>query len=597
MLVMNTDFCLNNSTFAETPMPIAMNIHYKVSFPSPHDHLIHVEMTISGIDAINIDLKLPVWTPGSYLVREYAQHIEEIHAYGADEKELHLRKRDKNTWIVPTAGKSEVILKYRLYAFDPTVRTNFVDAEHATIIGAATFLYVDGERERPLTLKFQPHRSWKQIASPLDLKGKSQWIRTAASYDELVDSPIEIGNHTVYDFKAGGKPHQLVVVGKSNMDADQLLKDLQVTCQKEVEIFGEIPCDRYMFILINTEKRYNGLEHLNSSLNQLPRWDYHPRSKYQRSMGLLSHEYFHLWNVKRIRPVELDSFNYDAENYTHQLWVVEGVTSYYDDHILLRSGVFNSEEYLKAIAKMLTGVTNTPGDDVQSLTDASYDAWLKYYRRNANSSNNQVSYYNKGAMVIQALNLIIMNETKGKRSFDDVMRQLWKDYKADPDKGYTEEHVLEVVESAAGIKLGRFFKNHIYGTKPVNYTKYFKYAGLDLVDKNKGSKKVLLGMTTKFENGQLKVKGLNKKYGAYRSGLNVDDEIVAIDGYRTANDYSKLYELKKAGDTIKMLVNRQGVMMDLEEELTKNREVDYTLTPTGNPAKLAASIRKNWLGV
>ncbi|MCP4122506.1 MAG: M61 family metallopeptidase [Bacteroidetes bacterium] len=574
-----------------------MTIKYKVSFPQPHDHLIHVEMTIGNIDDIHIDLKLPVWTPGSYLVREYAQHLEAIDAFDDKGKKLHIRKRDKNTWLLPTAGRSSAVVKYRIYAYDLTVRTNFVDAEHATVIGAATFLYVDGQRDRPATIRFEPSKTWKDIATPMPLKGKSKWIRTASCYDEIVDSPIQIGNHQTFDFKAGGKPHKLVVVGESNMDAPKLVKDLERICKEEVSIFGDIPCDEYLFILLNTENRYNGLEHLNSSLNQLPRWDYHPKSKYQRSMGLLSHEYFHLWNVKRIRPVELDSFNYDAENYSRQLWVVEGVTSYYDDHVLLRSKVLDTKEYLAVVAKMLTGVTNTPGDDVQSLTDASYDAWLKYYRRNPNSANNQVSYYNKGAMIIQALNLLIMQKTKGQRSFDDVMRQLWKEYKADTENGYTEEHLQEVVEMVAGISMKKFFKRHIYGTAPVKYAAYFKYAGLELVDKNKSKKTVLLGMTTKWEDGRLTVKGLNKYYGAYQSGLNVDDEIIAIDNYRVTKDYSRLYELKRIGDRIEVLINRQGVLMNVNVLLTANRQVDYDLVPVKRPGKLAKEIQKKWLGI
>ena len=332
----------------------AMNIHYEVSFPVPENHYTHVNMTLTGVSQSSLVVNLPVWTPGSYLVREYAQHLQEFQAEGESGRSIGFEKIDKNSWRINSKGKSVIVIKYKLYCFDATVRTNFVDTEHATLIGANTFLYVEGSRNEPSTITFKPYKTWKSIATSLPKKGKSKWIRTAIDYDDIIDNPVELGNLTEYNFKAGGVPHRLAVSGPSNADMKKLTTDLERICNEHIKILGDNPCDEYLFILLMTENRYNGLEHKNCSLNQLPRWDFYPATKYQRSMGLLSHEYFHLWNVKRIRPVELTSIDYNKEVYTRQLWVAEGVTSYYDDYVLYKSTVVNKEEYLAMVAKMLS---------------------------------------------------------------------------------------------------------------------------------------------------------------------------------------------------------------------------------------------------
>lgn len=573
-----------------------MSVSYEVSFPRVDNHYIHVRMTIDSIGAEEMEVSLPVWTPGSYLVREYAQHIESIKARSKDGRTvLDMVKTDKNTWHIPVGRRTSIIIDYDLYCKDATVRTNYADKDQATIIGANTFLYIDGGQSLPSTIEFKPKAGWKDIATSLPQKGRSKWKRSASNYDEIVDSPIVIGTLTFYDFDVSGVPHKLAVYGEGNADMPKLVKDLQRVCEEEVALFREMPCDEYLFILLLTENRYNGLEHLNSSLNQLPRLDFYPRAKYQRSMGLLSHEYFHLWNVKRIRPAALSSFDYDKEVYTRQLWVAEGITSNYDDYVLYLSEIFTREEYLKVVAKMLNGVVNNPGDDVQSLTEASHDAWLKYYRRNANSNNNLVTYYDKGATTVHALNMLIMHESKGERSFDDVLKVLWKDYKADPDEGFTEAEFQAMVEQVAGVPLGDFFKRHIYGTEPIDYPAYFKYAGLELVDANTESKSVYLGMSASMKEGKLIISKLDKHYGAYKAGLNTGDEIVAINGYRVMKDYKRFFDTRKVGDKIKVLYSRNGEIMETTVTLTADKRVNYVFQEIKRPGKTAQKVRDKWL--
>ena len=571
------------------------SINYTISFPNPCTHYIDVEMTIGNIQEDTLNLVMPVWTPGSYLVREYSKNIVSISAKDSKGKDLTIDKLTKNKWFVETKTSDTITVSYKVYANEESVRTSVVDVEHAHINGASVFLYVEDDLDLPATLKIIPDERWSQISTALARSGNQKWVRKIKNYDELADSPIEIGNHDVIKFKAGGIPHELAIVGKSNADTSQLVKDLKRIVDEAVDLMGDQPCDKFLFILQNTENRYNGLEHLFSTTCQLPRWDYYPRKKYQASMGLFSHEYFHLWNVKRFRPETLGPFDYTAENYTRLLWFVEGTTSYYDDYLLYKSDIFTEQEYLDVVANMLSIVVNTPGDTVQSLADASFDAWIKYYRRHENTTNTDVSYYQKGATVVEAMNCIILKESNGKYSFDDVIRSLYHDYLKFPEKGYSEDDVLATVERYAGKSMKRFFNDHIYGAKAVNYKKYFHYLGLDLLDLNAKSNEVNWGWSLKWKSGTLSVNRLNSKYGAYQGGLNTGDEILAINGYRTSEDYEKLIQQIKIGEQIKLLISRKGIIKELVLTATKDQDVRYQLRSSENADKSQKKLQKIWL--
>ncbi|MCB0501492.1 MAG: M61 family metallopeptidase [Bacteroidetes bacterium] len=572
-----------------------MTIQFNVSFPDPHTHYTYIKMTINKIDQQSIKVGMPVWTPGSYLLREYSQHIDQFEVLDNNKQALSFDKIRKNIWEINTAGRSKLVINYRFYAFEATVRTNFVDVEHAALNGAATFLYVEDHLDIPITIKFRPFKQWKKIATSLKKVKDDDWTRMAENYDEIVDSPVEIGNFESFAFKAGGVPHQVAIYGVNNGNNKTFVKDLEKVCQVATDIMGGHPCKEFLFIIHNTESRYNGLEHSNSTVCQVPRWDYYPNEKYCRTMGLMSHEYFHLWNVKRIRPEVLGPFDYNNENYTKQLWVVEGITSYYDDYILLKSEIFTRKEYLDTLSKNLNSVVNNPGDDTQSLTEASYDAWIKYYRQNENSLNNSVSYYVKGSLVALVLNFIILHETDGERSLTDVMRQLFKDYQNNPTQGFSESDFLNTVNTIAGKKLNKFFEKHIYGKEAVNFEKYFAYVGLTLKNKEKDKAKTELGIVASWEEEKLIIKKLDKNYGGYLGGLNVNDEIIAIDDFRVFKDYEKILEQKKAGSNVKVLVSRGGLMKEIEIPVTQSKRVAYEIVERERPSAKAKKLREIWL--
>ncbi len=401
-----------------------MNIKYTLSFPEPHTHYAEVEMYISNISVDVIYLKMAVWTPGSYLIREFQKNIDFVEWSVANGQWSRVEKTDKNTWKIDLSNGAlnastnnntnthNVSIRYRTYCFEQSVRTNFVDEQHALINGAATFLYVDGFENTSSEIDIIPFEKWNNISTSLIQKENNKWLRISTNIDELIDSPIEIGNHLSYFFDAANIAHELAIYGESNCNIEKLIADLKRIIEVEANIFGGHPCKNYVFFIHNTENSFGGLEHLHSSVNHVTRWSYDAKN-YQRAISLLAHEYFHLWNVKRITPSALIPFNYNTENYTELLWFFEGITSYYDDFICYKAGVTSKIDFLYIVASNINGVLNTAGIDTQTLAEASFDTWLKYYRRNENSNNTQISYYTKGAVVAMIFDIIIMDATNG----------------------------------------------------------------------------------------------------------------------------------------------------------------------------------------
>lgn len=576
----------------------ALEITYTVSFPQPHDHYAKVQLQLKNVNLDKVVLKMPVWTPGSYLVREFSRQVERETAVDSSGNRLKFEKTAKNSWILDTKNQKSVIFEYWVYCYEQSVRTSFVDESHALLNGANIFMFIEDFENQPYIVQIEKPKNWNTISTALPVHKNKVNIRIAENYDQLVDSPIEIGNHEVWKFEAKDIPHQVATYGPGNFDKEKVLTDLKKIVETATDIMGGNPCKEYLFINHHTDNKFGGLEHLHSTVCHIPRWDYEPKDKYQSTMGLLAHEYFHLWNGKRIRPKELGPFDYLNENYTHLLWVVEGITSYYDDYILYKSGIFTREEYLSTIAKVFTKTVNQPGDDVQSLTESSFDAWIKYYRQHENSQNNQVTYYGKGACIAIALNLMILESTKGEKSLDDVMRKLYQVYLQNPNEGYTKEDILQVLKEISGIDFSKFYTQYIEGTTPVNYAELFQNAGIELKDKNADTNttKKELGWTLTWKEGKLIISGLDKNYGAYQSGLNVNDEIISIDGFRVFDGFEKIVESKKPGDKIEVLISRQGIIQTIPVTITSNKKVDYTLTPVAKPEKSQKKLFTAWLG-
>ncbi|MBL4623642.1 MAG: M61 family metallopeptidase [Flavobacteriales bacterium] len=565
-------------------------INYKLSMPEPHTHYFHVEIEIDGLKDDSIDVKMPVWAPGSYLVREFSKSVEN---FTADKGSFSLI--NKNTWRVYLKDKSCTI-SYDVYAFEMSVRTSFLDANHGYINGTSMFMYLNGKKELPSTLVITPPANWKKVSTSLERTSDKSFSYKAPNYDILVDSPIEIGNQQEFEFEASGVKHKVAMYGEGNFDIALLKTDMAKIVESCTDVVGENPNKEYTFIIHNLTNGSGGLEHLSSTTLQVNRWGYETGRKYEEFLSLVAHEYFHLWNVKRIRPITLGPFDYDSENYTNLLWLCEGFTSYYDELLLKRAGYYDADKYLHKLSNTISRVENQPGNKLQPVTEASFHAWIKAYRPTENSRNTTISYYPKGALLANALDLIILENTNAEKNLDDVLKLLWKDYYKKLNRGFTDKEFQTAVEQVARKKLNDFFKNTVAGTQTIDYKTYFNYAGCEIIDKNEGSENVKLGASTSSKNGRLMVTRVYRETAAYVYGLNVNDEIVAIDGYRVAdNDLNTLIKSYKAGDIITITISRDGIMKDIKVTLKNDTNVNYEIVQIKNPSEKQQRVYKKWL--
>lgn len=466
----------------------SQQIYYELSFPSPHTHYVHVKMNLTNIaNDGSIEIRMPVWAPGSYMVREFSKNVDTVSAT-SNNKKLPIKKSRKNAWNIETQGEKNITIEYDVYCFELTVRTSFIDADYAFLSGTSIFMYVENLKTNPISLKVIPHSSWKKINCGLD-KEADEWNLKAENYDILVDAPILIGNQRTYNFTAKNIPHTIAMQGYANIPPT-FETDVKKVVETNNEIIGENPCKNYTIIVINTPDGRGGLEHLNSTALMWNNFGYKNASQYKEFLSLVAHEYFHLWNVKRIRPEALGPFDYVNENYTDLLWFSEGFTQYYDDYTILRAGYYTKEEYLQIIADNITSYENSAGKEIQPVSESSFDAWIKYYRRNENSNNTQISYYTKGAFIALLLDMKIMKNSNGKFTLDDVMRELWKLYKSNPEKGFNESTIKSIFEQYTNEDLTSFFKHYIHGTEPLDFENAFLTVGLKFEKKKNNALKL-----------------------------------------------------------------------------------------------------------
>ena len=440
-------------------------IRYVVDFSDAKNHYINIAATIPVRDETT-ELMMAVWTPGSYLVREYARHIDSMEVKSGGKK-LEFEKIRKNRWVVQTKGVKSFQLRYRLYCNELTVRTNFAGNQYAMINGAPTFVTVADRLDERHVVRLKLPKPWKRSATSLRSIGKQPHVFVANDFDELVDSPIVAGNVQVYPFDVEGVEHQLVNVGESGRwDGTKAAADLKQLVEAHQEMWGSVPYDRYLFINMISESG-GGLEHDFSTLIMTSRWSFGDKRRYQDWLSLASHEFFHTWNVRRLRPKSLIKYDYETEIYTDVLWIAEGITSYYEDLALVRAGLINRSEFLARLSKNVEKVQRTDGRKVQSLRESSYDTWIKFYRPDENSINTRISYYSKGAVVAFLLDAKIRKLTGGEKSLDDVMRKMWEQHS---ESGFTSKDFRKVASAVAGEDLTDWFVGAVDSTQELDYS-------------------------------------------------------------------------------------------------------------------------------
>jgi predicted metalloprotease with PDZ domain len=585
-----------------------IKIGFEVSFKEPQAHYAEVEMNVSGIaNKDHIDLKMPVWTPGSYLVREFAKNVEDFTATVGG-KAAKVQKVTKNTWRVFNATGNAIKVNYRVYAFEISVRTAFVDESHAFLSSAGIFMYPAGMIKNPSTVKIVPFGNWDKVSTGLPAVAGQKFTYYASDFDVLFDSPIEVGTQEVFEFNASGVKHEVAMYGGGNYDKDRLKTDMAKIVEASTAIFGENPNKDYTFIVHNFNRGGGGLEHLNSTVLGATRNAYNTEAGYKGFMALVAHEYFHLWNVKRLRPIALGPFDYDNENYTTSLWASEGFTSYYENKLLIRAGITNRETYLTDMMGNLGTVINTPGSRKQSASASSFDAWIIGYRPNENSKNSSISYYSKGEIIGMLMDLEIANATKGAKSLDDVMKAMYEQGKVQK-RGYTDAEFKAMVEKISGISFTQFWAKYVDGVDEIDFEKYLAYAGINAKKEIANPDKPYTGTTLAVDRS-VTISGVSRNSPAWVKGLNVNDEILSIDGSSIVDEMKNIRSArgltlesfptianKKIGDEVSVTVRRDGLERTYKLVLASNPDVRITAKYNDNASAQQLAVRKRWMGI
>ena len=566
-------------------------------------HLFDVSLTVAAPDPEGQVFALPAWIPGSYMIREFARNIVRIRAE-AGGAAVALTKLDKHSWrAAPASGP--LSLHYEVYAWDLSVRAAHLDQTHGFFNGTSVFLRVLGQEETAHLVDIQRPadpvaRTWRVATAMRELGARRYGFGTyaAANYDELIDHPVEMGDFELASFKAHGIPHDIVVTGRvPNLDMARLQADLKAICETQIAFFEPktrtAPMERYVFMTMAVGDGYGGLEHRASTALICARADLpstatpksaEPGEGYLRFLGLCSHEYFHTWNVKRIKPAAFAPYDLQVENYTPLLWLFEGFTSYYDDLMLVRSGIIGEATYFKLLAKTIGGVLRGSGRTKQSVAESSFDAWSKYYRQDENSANAIISYYTKGSLIALAFDLSIRARTNGAKSLDDVMLALWerfgRDFYPSVGRGVTEAEVEALFDEVSGLKLKPMFERYVRGLDDLPLAKLYAPLGVKLADERKNGKPSLEAGIGRDPLGA-RLTQVHEGGAAHRAGLSAHDVVIAIDGLRATGNPSNVDALLsryRVGDKVTVHAFRRDELMAFEVTLQGDRVPGITLT-------------------
>ena len=573
-------------------------IHHRIELHDVHAHQYRVALSVPQ-PAAEQRVSLPVWIPGSYMLRELGRHLSRLEARQG-RKPVPLQQIDKTTWQATCTGRAALQISYLVYAFDTSVRTAFLDADRGFFNGTSLCLRVEGREGEPhgLTLGRLP-RGWS-VATAMRRDGGNDFV--ADDYDELVDHPFELGRFWRGTFAAAGVAHEFVLAGAwPGMDGERLLADTQRICETQLAFWHgkrrpKPPFDRYLFLLNAVEDGHGGLEHRASTAllcarRDLPRQGQEgARDGYNSLLGLISHEYFHAWNVKRLRPRELARLDYTRENYTALLWFFEGFTSYYDDLLLLRAGLIDAPSYLNLIAKAINGVAGTPGRRVQSVAQSSFDAWVKYYRSDENTPNATVSYYTKGALVALALDLTLRKERRG--TLDDVMQALWQGSRGGP---IDERDIVAALREVGGRSYGKELAAWVHGTGELPLPELLDAAG---IAQRHAPCTFSASLGLRLAEGALsgvQVKSVLAGSAAAAAGVSAGDELLAVDGWRIRR-LDDAHQWLGAARSFELMLGREQRVLTRAVQLASEPQTTLALSLAAKPLPAAASLRRGWLG-
>ncbi len=586
---------------------------FTVSFLDPGLHIYHVKLHVTELPPGRHTIAFPVWTPGSYEVEDYARHLFDL-AVESGAHPLSVHHASKNSWEFETFDAGDVDISYKIYAFELGVATSHLDQSHAYWNGAQLFGLVDQYKDVPYHLSINAPASWHASTGlEPDAHGHGQYL--SASYDVLVDSPFEVGTHAESTFEVDGKLHTLAIWGHGNEDVAKLTEDVRKIVLAQHALFGSLPYSHYTFILHLSDKPTGGLEHLNSTTCGVERFSFRPWKKYRRVLGLIAHEFFHLWNVKRIHPEALGPFDYNQEVYTQMLWAMEGFTDYYAYVSLRRSALYSPTDYLEGLGKKMATYEKQPGRFVQSLAESSFDTWIKLYKPDEDSVNRTISYYLKGDLVGMCLDLEIRRRTENAASLDDVLRRLFERY-GTRGVGFPESVYQETVEEVAQSSFADFFQRYIFGTDPLPMDAALATAGFEVIRQYKKQEEdkdteapekdgatqtpmPWLGIDTKTVGGQELTVKSSYATGPAASLLNAGDQIVGLNGFQIKKNeelQNRILEDHQVGDTVTVNIFRRGFLESIPVVLGPQPFDKVVIKPVKEPSALQKAIAESWLG-
>ncbi len=551
-----------------------MKLTYILEIREPQTGFCQVTMNVENVSEDTTLITMPAWTPGSYLIRDFSGNVRLLKARSQDNETIEIQRKDKSTWRIQNGSNRIFTITYEVYAGNLSVRESHVDSTHAYLNGSSVFMYLEGYKDQSVELWIKPYEGWK-VSTGLEKSGDNRY--RATNYDILADSPIEIGTHRSFVFNVEGKEHEIAIYGTGNENADKIVEDVKKIVESYREMMTGLPYKRYIFIIHLIQNGGGGLEHLNSCTIEFDKFDFSDPEKYKGFLHVVSHEFFHAWNVKRIRPVELGPFNYKEETYSTLLWVSEGITDFYAHLTLLRAGIYTREDYYKHLSSVIKVYDRTPGTKYESASDSSFDAWIKFYKPTANNINSYVSYYLKGEVLGFMLDSRICEYTKGARNLDDLYRHLMEKYNRD-GRGFTEKDLLSALTDISGSDFFPFFTKYVKGTEAIDFPAELKKIGLTLEKKHSGENgsevPAYMGLIFNSSSNPGNVHAVIENSPAQKAGIYPGDEIVAIDNFRFSPSFTKkfldansrifvenLYGYKP-GQKISVHVFRRGILMN-----------------------------------
>jgi predicted metalloprotease with PDZ domain len=598
-------------------------IHYRIRPSHPETHLFEVELTVRQPDPGGQRVTLPAWIPGSYLIREFARHVVRIQAR-CGRRPVALEKLDKHTWRAEACA-GPLVLRYEVYAWDFSVRGAHLDTTHGFFNGTSVFLRVEGQAATPCRVEIEAprgaaYRRWRVATAmtPAGARPHGFGGYSAADYDELIDHPVEMGEFSLVSFSAHGVAHEVAITGRHDAGLDRLARDMKRLAEHHIDFFGRpAPMRRYVFLVSAVGDGYGGLEHRASTALVCSRHDLPlmggseaQEERYRTFLGLASHEYFHTWNVKRIKPAAFSPYDLTQENYTRLLWAFEGITSYYDDLALVRTGLMTREHYLRALARTMTAVQRGSGRLKQSLADSSFDAWTKFYRQDENAPNAIVSYYAKGSLVALALDLTVRKATDGRRSLDDVMRALWIEH-GRSGRGVGEDEIERLAARVTGVRLGRFFDRAVRGTQDLQWEPLLRVFGVRLhmspaqsnADRggtkppDAASERAVLGARIDTAGADVKLAQVFDDGAAQAAGLSAGDVLIALDGLRvTPGNWEHVLARYRPGAVVRATAFRRDELIEHEVRLRSAPRDTFFLAIEQGASRARRRLLDGWLG-